>query len=365
MIYKLIILIIVIVINGTISMMVLPSDLNIHYVGRIDKTQSNDYYSFSWSGCQIIVNITGITEIKAILNSEKPNWFDVFINGQLNNVFNITLSAPQQQTITIANNLNSNDIYQIKISKRTEAEFGQVNFYGFQIDDNNDENFKLFTYKPLTNRKFEFIGDSIATGYGDMGKAPCAFTESTENVDVSFVSDITNQLLGEMSVIAWEGKGVVKNYGSPTPISNPNDPTLPYLYPYILPLSDNSSFWNASQFIPDVLVINLGSNDYTDLPYPPNDYFQFKFIEFVKSIIINYNNQIPKIFFICGVMVNEHPCCTITEAVSNVFNATYIDMPNIQNSSDDFGCYGHPTIIAHAHMASIAIPIIKQVMNWE
>ncbi|KAN0021940.1 hypothetical protein ACTFIU_004086 [Dictyostelium citrinum] len=349
-------------------MMVLPSNSNIHYVGRIDKTQSNDYYSFSWSGCQIIVNVTGITEIKAILNSEKPNWFDVFINGQLNNVFNVTQSTSsppqQQQTITIANNLNNNDIYQIKISKRTEAEFGQVNFYGFQIDDDEEEDFKLFTYTPITNRKFEFIGDSIATGYGDMGKAPCAFTESTENVDVSFVTDITNQLLGEMSVIAWEGKGVVKNYGSSTPISNPNDPTLPDLYPYILPLSDNSSFWNASEFIPDVLVINLGSNDYTDLPYPPNDYFQSKFIEFVKSIIVNYNPT-PKIFFICGVMVDEHPCCTITEAVSNVFNATYIDMPNIQNSSDDFGCYGHPTIIAHAHMASIAIPIIKQVMNWE
>ncbi|KAN0050774.1 hypothetical protein ACTA71_003922 [Dictyostelium dimigraforme] len=341
--------------------MVLPSDSSIHYVGRIDKTQSNQYYAFSWSGCQIILNITGATEIKAILNSEKPNWFDVFINGQLSSVFNVTESVPQQQIITIANNLNSNDINQIKISKRTEAEFGQVNFYGFQIEE--EENFKLFTYTPLTNRKFEFIGDSIATGYGDMGKAPCAFTESTENVDVSFVSDITNQLFGEQSVIAWEGKGVVKNYGSPTPISNPNDPTLPDLYPYILPLSDNSSYWDPSEFIPDVLVINLGSNDYTDLPYPPSDYFQAKFIEFVKSIIANYN-PIPKIFFICGVMVGEHPCCTITQAVSNVFNATYIDMPNIQNSSDDFGCYGHPTIIAHAHMASIAIPIIKQVMNW-
>ncbi|KAK5581865.1 hypothetical protein RB653_003445 [Dictyostelium firmibasis] len=340
-------------------MVVLPSDSNIHYVGRIDKIQSNDYYAFSWSGCQIIFNVTGTTQVQAILNSEKVNWFDVFINGQLSSVFNVTESTPNQQQITIANNLNSEVIYQIKISKRTEAEFGQVNFYGFQMDDS----FKLFSYTPLTNRKFEFIGDSIATGYGDMGKAPCAFTESTENVDVSFVTDITDQLFGEMSVIAWEGKGVVKNYGSSTPISNPNDPTLPDLYPFILPLSDNSSYWNPSEFIPDVLVINLGSNDYTDLPYPPNDYFQSKFIEFVKLIISNYN-PIPKIFFICGVMVDEHPCCTVTEAVSNVFNATYIDMPNIQNSSDDFGCYGHPTIIAHAHMASIAIPIIKQVMNW-
>ncbi|EGC39284.1 hypothetical protein DICPUDRAFT_27230 [Dictyostelium purpureum] len=344
------------------AIVILPTNPLLHYVGRIDNTQSTngEYYAFAWSGCQIIMNITGVSEISAVLNSQQTNWFDIYINGDLyQQPFNVTLSPPLQQQIKIATNLDSKEIYKVIVSKRTEAEFGEVRFYGFVVDN---PNFTLFQYSPPTGRKFEFIGDSIATGYGDMGKAPCPFTESTENVDVSFAAVIANELGGEMNMAAWEGKGVIKNYGSSTPTSTQ---TLPDLYPYILPLSDNSSIWNPKNFVPDVLVIALGSNDYTDPPYPTQQEFESTFISFLKTVLLGYLPSQPKLFFICGVMIGDPVTCTYTENVSNIFNGTYIDMPNIQDSSDDFGCYGHPTVIAHAHMASIAIPIIKQVMNWE
>ncbi|EFA85063.1 hypothetical protein PPL_02060 [Heterostelium album PN500] len=340
--------------TATTTTIVSPTDSLVHYVGRFDKGQSDQYYGFSWSGCQIIVNITGTTQIGVVLNSQLPNWFDIYIDGSLYyRPFNVSAAPPQQQQIALVDNLDSSKTYVISISKRTEAEFGEVRFYGFSVDPT----YSLNRYNPPTTRKFEFIGDSIATGYGDMGKSPCSFTESTENVDLSFAAVITNELLGEMNMAAWQGKGVIKNYGSSTPTSTE---TLPDLYPFILPLSDNSSYWNPTEFVPDVLVVNLGANDYTDPPYPTQQQFESTFISFIKVILAGYYPSQPKLFFICGVMIGDPVTCTYTENVANVFNATYIDMPNIQDSSSDFGCDGHPTVSAHAHMAAIAIPIIKQ-----
>ncbi len=63
----------------------------------------------------------------------------------------------------------------IKVARRTEAEFGSTTFGGFLADG------EISSPPPPNNRKIEWIGDSITCGAGNEGKVPCAFSGATEN----------------------------------------------------------------------------------------------------------------------------------------------------------------------------------------
>lgn len=56
--------------------------------------------------------------------------------------------------------------------------------------------------------------------------------------------------------------GVVRNYGEKTP-------TSPIPFPMIYKrtvANDANSTWNTAQWTPDVVVINLGTNDFSSQP---------------------------------------------------------------------------------------------------
>ncbi|KAM9969404.1 hypothetical protein ACTFIR_001239 [Dictyostelium discoideum] len=338
------------------SSIIYPSDENILYSGRFDTTQSADnYYGFSWSGCQISLSITGTTTIKPILDSVGDNWFDVIVNNAILTPFNVSSVAHQEYDIIGSTNLDPTQTYSIVLSKRTEASFGEVRFYGFSVDSTGKT---VPQQKPT--RKIEFIGDSITCGYGDLGTAPCNFEAITEDNYDTYASITARELECEMFLEAWSGRGVVRNYGSPTPTSTSG--TVPDLYPYTIP-TDPSIEWDFDQYIPDAVVINLGTNDYSTQPVPSQEQFQNGYIEFIKTIKSNYAQAEPEIFLICGPMIGN-PCCEYVANVSTLVGATFIDAQNILTEPTDFGCNGHPSINGHMKLGAVISPIIQKVMAW-
>ncbi|KAN0024961.1 hypothetical protein ACTFIV_009370 [Dictyostelium citrinum] len=333
-----------------------PNDENILYSGRFDTTQSADnYYGFSWSGCQISLSITGTTTIKPILDSVGDNWFDVIVNNAILTPFNVSSVAHQEYNIIGSTSLDPTQTYSIVLSKRTEASFGEVRFYGFSVDSTGKS---VPQQKPT--RKIEFIGDSITCGYGDLGTAPCNFQAITEDNYDTYASITARELECEMFLEAWSGRGVVRNYGSPTPVSTSG--TVPDLYPYTIP-TDPSIEWNFDQYVPDAVVINLGTNDYSTQPAPSQEQFQNGYIEFIKTIRSNYAQAVPEIFLICGPMINN-PCCDYVANVSSLVGATFIDAQNILTEPTDFGCDGHPSLIGHTKLAAVVSPAIQKGMGW-
>jgi len=68
----------------------------------------------------------------------------------------------------------------------------------------------------------------------------------------------------EYHVIAWSGTGVVRNYGEPTQRSK--DTMLDY---YMGTLASSATYkWDFTKFVPDLVTINLGTNDYSTKPWP-------------------------------------------------------------------------------------------------
>jgi len=338
----------------TNSLLITPNNENIYYQGRIDKSDDSQY-SFSWSGVQISILLTGSSSIAPIMDSGGENYFDVVIDFAMFPMINVTSSTAQPYNITDTLHLDPNETYNIILVKRTEAAIGVVNFYGFEVDANA----KLLTYPNIPARTIEFIGDSITCGYGDLGVPPCEFEAITEDNFMTYGALISRELEAELYVEAWSGRGVVRNYGSPNTTSI--NGTMPMLYPLTIP-TETSNTWDFEQFSPDALVINLGTNDYSTQPVPPQSVFQNGYINFVNYIKQQYSNRLPTIFLVCGPLISD-PCCSYVQNVATIVGAVYIDMQGILNQND-YGCNGHPNTSGHAKMASIASPIIQKNMGW-
>ncbi|WP_375272540.1 GDSL-type esterase/lipase family protein [Sphingomonas sp.] len=112
-------------------------------------------------------------------------------------------------------------------------------------------------------RQIEFIGDSHTVGYANQSsKAACTEREVWETTDTA--AGLPGQLAvryhADYQVNAISGRGVVRNYDG-----NPWD-TLPAAYPYTL--FDKARRAGDSGWHPRVIVVALGTNDFTTALHP-------------------------------------------------------------------------------------------------
>ena len=108
--------------------------------------------------------------------------------------------------------------------------------------------------KPL---KIEFVGDSITTGYGVRAKrADEEYTTATQDVTLSYAYLTAHALNAEMHVVAASGWGVYK--------SKYAEQAIPDFYGNV-DLTRNKEGWDFSRFRPDLIVVALGTNDFSYL----------------------------------------------------------------------------------------------------
>jgi len=250
----------------------------------------------------------------------------------------------------------SNGQHQFLIVKRTEAFFGIVTFNGLVLDPNQS----LYPPPPRPTRTIEFLGDSITCGYGDEGVYPCSFSANTENVYRTYDFLTAQYFDADIHVESWSGKGVVRNYGD-TNITSVNP--FPLYWNRTLANNPNGDYYNFA-WLPDAIVINLGTNDYSTNPTPPPGIFITGYQNYIEAIRTSYTPHNPTIFLACGPLIGD-PCCSyVQDVVGNDTSLTFINLQNILQFPEDYGCDYHPNYLGHMLMANITIPVVGKVMGW-
>ena len=125
-----------------------------------------------------------------------------------------------------------------------------VTFHGFLLDSGNIE-----SLKSLPTRRIEFIGDSITAGFCNLCPVDNNPTYEVESFALSWPSLVSQRLNATYHTSAWSGFGMVRNCcGGST--------YMPEIFTRILgSVVGVGNDWNFSDWIPDVVVINLGTND--------------------------------------------------------------------------------------------------------
>ncbi len=139
--------------------------------------------------------------------------------------------------------------HEIMLVKSNEAMYGEAKFSGITVENGRID------AADVPERRIEIIGDSISAGYGILGKnAYCQAVPSDEDSTLTY-GFLTGVALGaQVNLVAYSGKGLYKNYDSSM------DQTLPILWRLASPIRD--LFWDTTKFVPDVAVVNLGTNDF-------------------------------------------------------------------------------------------------------
>jgi len=140
----------------------------------------------------------------------------------------------------------------------TESQQAPNSFGGFGIAAGE----KALTPKRLS-RQIEFIGDSHTVGYGNTSpKRECSIDEVWATTDNSqtFGPLTATHYQADYQINAISGRGIVRNYNCA-----PAD-ALPVAYPYLL--FDNKQEYADPNWMPQIIVIALGTNDFSTLLNP-------------------------------------------------------------------------------------------------
>jgi hypothetical protein len=83
------------------------------------------------------------------------------------------------------------------------------------------------------------------------------FSDETENHYYTYAAITARNLKAQHVVVARSGIGIYRNYGAP---KSGSDDCMPRMYPYTN-FMDKSQQWDFSRYQPDVVCVNLGTND--------------------------------------------------------------------------------------------------------
>lgn len=340
--------------KGTV---VLPTDPNIQYVGRI--CFDNPLRPrFTFPGTQINCCFTG-TSIR-LWAKPKSGYFMAQVDDA--EAFKVALTGERDSVVSLASALPRSS-HTLRLMYVIEGYDLKPDFRGFILD----KNCSLLPPPPLPDRTIEFIGNSITCGYGNESmEASDPFDYATENHYLTYAQLTCRALDARAHVVARSGIGVYRSYAGPKEGTPDNVMTTEYEYTN---LYDRTERWDFSRYQPQVVCINLGTNDLST-----NNYDELLLKAAHKRFLaqVRRHNPDAKIVLLCGSMLTGKELDiakrildeVATEAKSggdqNVYRFDFTPL------SGDF-CYGaswHPSVWQHERMAAELTAYLRGLMRW-
>ncbi len=261
----------------------------------------------------------------------------------------------------------------IRVLKISEAAFGYAGFDFLEIDGKLvKKNYKKL--EKTDNLKIEFIGDSITCGYGIEGiYMKDTFTTSQERSDKAYAFKTAKGLNAEFQCVSWSGIGLISKYVDASIDIPDTTITMPLLWPYTdksasLRLGIEPEVWDESRFSPDIVVINLGTNDASFVRKEEGR--RVLYVHNLRVLIESVHRRSPNAKICCclGVM-GQDLCSSVKEAVE-LFNKDFpavkikaVELP-VQVDEDGIATDWHPSEKTHGKVAEIMVKELKELKEW-
>ena len=270
------------------------------------------------------------------LACDRDTYFTVFINGE--RVEERILVTPDMGEMVLAD-LPVPAEYSIRVLKQTEPQWSLASLYSVSLCGT--------LYEAPENKEYyiEFIGDSITTGFGNLGN------NSSESPAAAIWEDGT----GAYAFLAAEALGADANIIGCSGISigwekfNEQDfyhANSYYRDPQTAPANNSR--------VPNVIVINLGTNDASsDFP---EEVIRTGVRELILSIRAFYGTDVP-IVWVYGMMGSARSewILPALEEMGGEAAGLY----SVQLPANYDGALWHPSLTAHEYAASILVDSIK------
>ncbi|KAF3911175.1 hypothetical protein AA313_de0209344 [Arthrobotrys entomopaga] len=308
----------------------------------------------SWPGSGIAFTFQGTTASIAISSLWGDTSVDIFIDGTTTVISEVSGTA-----FTIGP--LASGTHTVEIRKRSDAYYGSV-----YLGDVTTDGYIVNVAPP--SKRIEIVGDSISVGYGLDGVLGCTNSAALEDNPLTYGAVAAGILGVDYSVVAWSGKGIIRNY------ADDGEPLMPELYTRWGANDADNTYTYPAALAPQAVVINLGTNDfgYLGVRDPINvTTYTNAVISFGRTIQSKYPGV--SLFLMSSPMLSDsYPTAADAQHTteSNALKtavmalgskAHFVDWPT---QGSDVGCDYHPIASTHAAEASVLAAAIKSALGW-
>ena len=304
-------------------------------LGRGTATSNGITCDWTAAGIEFSANCEGTVRLQTTGNGGEAGiaYYTVYIDG-VRQEKRLSGSSANATTLVLGKNLEAG-VHTFRILKQTYVKQARVTFKTLTI------NGKLIETAPAQKEHYiEFIGDSITCGHGILGS-----DGSAVNMDgtATFAFNAAEKLGADFSMICIDGIGIVKGY-QPEVIGDVYELTCKYR-------SSKTKYDFARK--PDVVVINLGTNDAT---FSSNSTtFKQKVTDLINTVR-DKNGNVPVIWVYNSMRADyrEHAKAAI-DALGGESAGLYM-VEFVANAS---GGNGHPSAASHISNGNLLADYIK------
>ena len=330
------------------------SDSRIEYTGRT-LVSGNDV-SYDWSGVYFRVKFNG--PYLAMKCSDTKNcWFNLWIDKEMSPVADkkFMVGEANETLVVLAEGLGKGE-HEVILQKRTEGEQGKFTVHSFVTEGD------ILQAKGRKARHIEFVGDSYTCGYGtESPSRDDPFKPETENCNLTYAAITARYFDADFNLVSHSGQGIARNYDGFGPGYYMPDR---YLQTFN---TDKEVIWNASEapYRPDIVVIYLGTNDFSTGQQPHEEAFRANYTRLLQSIKANYGEDIPILCMASPANSYLYDYLRNIVTVSGLNNVRYMAVSaGAHNYHDDLGASWHPNYQGHKKVASCMIPFVSTMTGW-
>lgn len=348
----------------------MPDEEYVKVLGRADFTENTLWMVHSGSGAEFTFTGTEATvtmQCDSTIMGSRDNQarIAIFVNDEC--VVDEMIDK-MDETFTVFESETPQECT-IRIVKLSEAAMSTVGIKTLEVECMGD-----IQPTPGKEHLIEFIGDSITCGYGveDEDKNH-HFSTKTENVMKTYAYKTAEALDADYSMVSFSGYGIVSGSSGdgqkhPEQVLSLYYEKLGFSYGAYVGKYAADVAWDFNKRQPDLIVINLGTNDetYTKTDAAKRDEYVAGYVEFLK--MVRKNNPDATILCTLGIMGDGlYP--SLEKAVeqystesgdTNVHTMKF----DVQSPADGLAADWHPTEATHTKAADKLAAEIKEVMGW-
>lgn len=347
---------------------------NIKPVGRTYYYEDALWSAYSGTGAEFdfegrSLDVTLIADASAD-EEEKANVarYAVNVNGERKLEGTLTERVTKLSVIDSAAPVKA----RVQIIKLSECAMSTMGIGSLETDDD-----AKVTPAPLKERKIEFIGDSITCGYGVDDEDPLHhFKTSTEDCTAAYAYKSARALDADYSLVSISGYGIISGYTG-TAEEKIKDQLVPPYYnklgfsykSFADKLAPQDTEWDHSQFVPQLIVINLGTND--DSYCLDHEDRQRDYSDNYKIFLKEVRSKNPGAFIICTVGIMGTRIYKALETAVNEYKAETGDervrsycFKEHDWEHDGLVADYHPIRKSHDNACAEITAVIRETMGW-
>ncbi len=320
-----------------------PDAPSLRILGRTDRTPEGKVL-LHWPSSSVEGRFTG-TSLRVQLEDGGQVDYQVIIDGDIKQS-KLLDTSPGYQVYTLAEHLPQGE-HSFELFRRTESFIGISQIDGFLVDQGH----RLLP--PLIDKKLriDFYGDSQTVGACNACPGADQWDDIRQHNHLLSYAAITSRVLeADSQMTAVSGIGLTLGYQSFT---------MPEIWNRLHP-DPTSAMYDLKSRRPDVVVINLGQNDWSK---SVGKDFEPAYAAFVQEIRATAPNAL--IVCLLGVMQVGWDQSAYPSYIQNL-------VTKLRNQGDDrivfYGFKGqtkeHPRVADHLQMAEELVELLRLHLGW-